>query len=113
MVSRSSVDSEYRSIANATADVMWLHSLCKELGIVITSPHLLWCDNTSAIPLASNPVFHALTKLIEVDVHFVREKVAVKFLDVGHVSGEEQVAVIFTKPLTTARFCFLCEKLCV
>lgn len=113
VVSRSSSESEYRSIANATADLIWLDSLCKELEISIQTPHQLWCDNTSAIALTSNPVFHARTKHIEVDVHFIREKVASKFVEIGHVAGVDQVANIFTKPLTTKRFCSLCQRLCL
>lgn len=99
VVSRNSAEAEYRSLANATADLMWLHSLCTELGIHTVTPHLLWCDNTSAVSLASNPVFHARTKHIAVDVHFIREQVASKFVDVGHVAGAEQIVDIFTKPL--------------
>lgn len=71
-----------------------------ELGVSVQTPHQLRCDNTSAVALASNPVFHARTKYIEVDVHFIREKVMAKFLEVGHVAGVEQVAGIFTNPLS-------------
>lgn len=85
VVSRSSAESEYRSLANAAADILWLHSLCQELGISIISTSQLWSDNQSAIALASNPVFHARTKHIEVDVHFIREKVQARVLDVGYV----------------------------
>lgn len=113
VVSRSSAESEYRALANVTAEVVWLHSLCLELGISVAAPHQVWCDNSSAVALSANPVFHARTKHIEVDVHFTREKVAAKFINVGSVSGQEQVADIFTKPLTTERFEFLRSKLCL
>ena len=71
----------------------------------------IWCDNISSIYLASNPVFHARTKHIEVDYHFIREKVLHKQLDVRYVSTQGQIANIFTKGLTTPRFKLLQSKL--
>ena len=71
----------------------------------------IWCDNNSAIALATNPVFHARTKHVEVDFHFVREKIATKQLAVSHIPTEFQKADIFTKPLTISRFQYLRDKL--
>lgn len=71
VVSRSSAESEYRLLANLATDVVWLESVCTELGFELKSPHKLWCDNTSAIALAGNPMFHARTKHIEVDAHYI------------------------------------------
>jgi hypothetical protein len=59
----------------------------------------LWCDNLGAKYLSANPVFHARTKHIEVDYHFVRERVAQKLLEIDFVSSRDQVAHRFTKPL--------------
>lgn len=64
VVSRSSAESEYRSSSNWATNVIWLNSLCAELGVILSSPHKMWCDNTSAIALASDPVFHTRTKHI-------------------------------------------------
>lgn len=111
VVSRSSAESEYRALANASADIIWLHSLCKELNLPYKPSSQLWCDNQSAIALAFNPVFHARTKHIEVDVHFIREKVLAKQIEVGYVSSEDQIADIFTKPLSEKRFVFLRKRL--
>lgn len=58
-----------------TAELFWLRLLFKELGVALTQAPVLWCDNVSALALASNPVFHACAKHIEVDYHFMREKV--------------------------------------
>lgn len=62
-------------------------------------PSFLWCDNVSALDLASNPVFHARTKHIEVDYHFIREKVLNGDILVKFISILDQVADIFTKGL--------------
>ena len=67
----------------------------------------LWCDNLSAIVMSNNPVFHARTKHIEVDYHFVRERVASKKLHICHIPTSDQVADIFTNPLSVARFHYL------
>jgi hypothetical protein len=73
-VSRSSSEAEYKSLANATAKVMWVQTLLKELGVKGPKFARLWCDNLGATYLPANHVFHARTKHIEVDFHFVRER---------------------------------------
>ncbi|CAL2250994.1 unnamed protein product [Prunus armeniaca] len=70
-------------------------------------------EYVSAIHLASNPVFSARTKRIEVDYHFTRELVQHGFLQIQFVSSANQLADIFTKPLSTARHVFLRDKLTV
>ncbi|CAA7402597.1 unnamed protein product [Spirodela intermedia] len=74
-VARSSTEAEYKAVANAAAELIWLRSLLRELRIV-TSPPTIWCDNIGAIYMAANPVFHKRMKHIEVDFHFVREQVS-------------------------------------
>jgi histone deacetylase 1/2 len=98
-VSRSSTEAEYKALANATAEIMWIQILLSEVGIRAPRTAKLWCDNMGAKYLSANPVFHARTKHIEVDYHFVRERVARKLLDIEHVSTRDQVADGFTKPL--------------
>jgi histone deacetylase 1/2 len=100
-VSRSSTEAEYKSLANATAEVMWLQTLLDELGVAQSKTAVLWCDNIGATYLSANPVFHARTKHIEVDYHFVRERVARKLLDIRFISSGDQVADGFTKSLST------------
>lgn len=75
VVSRSSAESEYRGLSNVGSEIVWIHSFLNELGFSPLSPPLLLCDNISAIYLAVNPVFHSQSKHIEIDHHFIREKV--------------------------------------
>ena len=76
----------------------------RELGVRQESPPVLWCDNMGATYLSSNPVFHARTKHIEIDFHFVRERVAQKLLQVRFISSKDQLADIFTKHLPLPMF---------
>jgi hypothetical protein len=73
--------------------------MLKELGVFQHAPPTLWCDNLGATFLSANPVFHARTKHIEIDFHFVREKVAAGTLKVQFISSRDQLADIFTKAL--------------
>jgi len=111
VVSRSSTEAEYRSLSTTTAELFWLRMLFKELCISLTVAPVLWCDNISALALASNPVFHARTKHIEVDYHFIREKVFNRDIILKFISTLDQVADVFTKGLPSSRFTYL--KRCV
>jgi histone deacetylase 1/2 len=98
-VSRSSTEAEYKSLANATAEVMWVESILNELGVEHPQTACLWCDNLGATYLSANPVFHARMKHIEIDFHFVRERVARRLLEIRFIPTGDQVADGFTKPL--------------
>jgi hypothetical protein len=98
-MSRSSTEAEY----NATAEMIWVQKLLQELGISHSPVARLWCDNLGAKYRSSNPVFHARTKHIEIDFHFVCERVAQKLLEVRFISTNDQLADGFTKPIPAAQ----------
>ena len=74
-MAHSSTEVEYHAVAHATAKSLWVQSLMHEIGIILPQQPLLWCDNIGATYLTTNPIFHAGTKHVEIDYHFVREKV--------------------------------------
>ena len=74
-VLKSSSEAEYRAMAQAASKVTWLVRLLEELGINNLIRVTLNCDNQLALNIARNPVFHEITKHIEIDCHFTREKV--------------------------------------
>lgn len=83
----------------------------RDLGIYLKIHHVIYCDNITAIALASNPIYHARTKHIEVDYHFIREKVLRWDIQVRYVSSIDQLADIFTKGLNSIWFQLLKDKL--
>jgi histone deacetylase 1/2 len=99
-VSRSSTEAEYKALANATAELMWVQKLLQELKVPHPPAARMWCDNLGAKYLSANPIFHARTKNIEIDFHFVRERVAQKLLDIRFINTGDQLADGFTKPMS-------------
>jgi len=85
-------------------------NLLQSIGYCLPPPKL-YCDNISAITMAKNLVFHHRTKHIEIDVHFVRERVASGALLLDHVAGTAQLADILTKPLCSDKFILNHDKL--
>ncbi|GKC24852.1 ribonuclease H-like domain-containing protein [Tanacetum coccineum] len=103
-LSRSSVEAEYRGVANAVAETCWLRNLLRELHTPLATATIVYCDNVSVVYLSSNPVQHQRTKHIEIDIHFVRDLVATGAIRVLHVPSRYQYADIFTKGLPTSLF---------
>lgn len=81
VVARSNTKSEYHALSRVACEMIWLHSLLKELQVTLPLLSMTWCDNISVAALAFNPVFHARTKHIEVDAYFIREQVLAKTLE--------------------------------
>ncbi|XP_076931549.1 T-complex protein 1 subunit beta-like [Bidens hawaiensis] len=77
-ISRSSAEAEYRGVANTVAETSWIRNLLLELGIPTRSATIIY--NIFAVYLSSNPVQHQRTKHVEIDIHFVREKVQIEKL---------------------------------
>jgi histone deacetylase 1/2 len=98
IVSRSSTDAEYKALADATAEMMWVQKLLGELRIQHPPTARLWCDNIGAKYLTANPVFHARTKHIEIDFYFVR--VAQGLLDIRFISSVDQLTDGFMKSVS-------------
>lgn len=110
-VSRSSTESEYRELAQVASEIACIESLLKEFKFQIPQRPITWCDNISASVLASNPVYHARTKHIEIDIHFVRDKVMKKELEIRYIPTSDQIPECLNKSLTQPRFQILVDKL--
>jgi hypothetical protein len=95
----------------ACFEVVWLRGLLGEIGFPQTTPTLLHADNTSAIQIATNPVFHECTKHIEVDCHSISEVVDTHVISLPHISTDLQITDVFTKSMTRQCHQFLVGKL--
>jgi len=110
VVARSSTKAEYRALAQATTDALWVQTLLQELTVPFSNP-IVYCDNQSAVFLAHNPILHTRTKHMEIDLFFVREKILAKQLSIVHIPCTDQWADILTKPVSTSKFLLMRFKL--
>lgn len=105
IVARSSTEAKYCSLTHTTAELIWLQTLIRELGFQLHCPPILWCDNLGATYLTSNLVYHSRTKHLDIDFHFIRDRVAAQTLQVSFCNSTNQLANnVFTMPLVAHRF---------
>ena len=73
-------------MATCAAEITWLIGLYKELGVNITVPVKMVCDSKAAIQIAANPIFHERTKHIDIDCHFVKERICQGVLKTEYIN---------------------------
>ncbi|GKB05201.1 ribonuclease H-like domain-containing protein, partial [Tanacetum coccineum] len=98
-LSKSSAEAEYRAMASVTSEIVWILKILKDLNWEQFMPVSMYCDSQAAIKIAANPVFHERTKHLEIDLHFVREKILSGVLRTQKIGSVDQTADIFTKGL--------------
>ena len=110
-VSRSSAKAEYRSMAVATCEIVWILYFLKDIGVHHEREALLFCDSQATLHIGSNLVFHERTKHIEIDCHVVRDKVLEKVIKLNHVRTNCQLVDMLTKALGYNQFSNLTCKM--
>ncbi|GKB01912.1 ribonuclease H-like domain-containing protein [Tanacetum coccineum] len=110
-LSKSSTKAEYRALASVTSEVIWILKILKGLNINNLLPVSLHCDSNSAIKITANLVFHERIKHLEIDLHFVREKVLNGVVKTVKIYSANQIVDISTKGFDTMQHNFLVEKL--
>jgi hypothetical protein len=103
-VSRSGAEAEYRAVAHVVAECCWLRQLLQELHVSVPLATIVYCDNVSAVYMTANPVHHHRTKHIEIDIHFVHEKVPLGQVRILDVPSAYQFADIMTSHIAIFRF---------
>jgi hypothetical protein len=109
-IALSTTEAEYVAAGQCCVQLLWVRQTLRDFGYNLSKVPLL-CDNESAIRLADNPVEHSHTKHIHIRHHFLRDHQQKGDIDIYHISTENQLADIFTKPLDKKRFCRLCSEL--
>jgi len=100
-----------RSVAHGICEVLWLRILLDELKIRVALPLRVYCDNKAAINISHNPVHHDRTKHVEVDRHFIKERIEEGTVVMSYVPTTEQAVDILTKGLSRPLFEKLVDKL--
>jgi hypothetical protein len=91
-------------VANGVAEATWLCQLLHELQAPLSRCTLVYCNNISTVYLSTNPVQHQRMKHVEIDLHFIRETVAIDQVRVLHVLMTSQFADIFMNGLPSSVF---------
>ena len=111
VVARSSAEAEYRGMAHGVCELLWVKQVLQDLGIDYGTSMELHYDNKAVIEIAHNLVQHDRTKHVEVDIHFIKENLDGKIIQLPFVQSEDQLANILTKSVSGRTFYDAIDKL--
>ncbi|CAN1766567.1 Retrovirus-related Pol polyprotein from transposon TNT 1-94 [Linum perenne] len=111
VVTRSSAEAEFRAIALGICEVVWVRRILKELQLPCPAPIKVYSDSKAAVAIAHNPVLHDRTKHVEIDKHFIKEKLDSGLICMPYISTTHQIADVLTKSLPRGQFSYLVNKL--
>ena len=98
-------------MTTVTSEIVWLIALFKTFGVHHTQLAYLYCNSKAALYIAANPVYHERTKHVEVDCHFIREKIQAGVIKTFHIPTRHQIVDFFTKALGQKQFFHLLSKM--
>ena len=110
-VALSSTEAEYMALAHATKEAIWVKQLLSELWAHGSGPYVINVDNQSCIALAKNPEFHARSKHIDIQYHFIREKVEEGLVELVFCPTKLMVADVLTKPVSREKHMWCTEAM--
>lgn len=99
MVARSSAKVEYRAMSQGICEEIWLKKVLTDLHQDNDLPMKLYCDNKAAISIAKNQIQHDRTKYVEIDRHFIKEKLENRSICIPYIPSSQQVADVLIKGL--------------
>jgi len=113
VVSQFSTEAEYRDMTDTTLELRWLRDLLCDIGVSVVTSVPVHCDNKSVVAIASKPVFHHLTKHIEIDCHITFQEYVKGRITLIYVSFGTQLTDLFTKTQTSTQFREILFKLSI
>ena len=103
-MSLSLAETKYHAMIGACCELTWLRYLLRDLGVLHREPTLLYCDNKAALHIAANPVFHERNRHIEMDCHYIQDKIQDGSIAIRFVNSAHQLADVLTKALVKEVF---------
>jgi hypothetical protein len=112
-IALSTTEAEYMALSSTTQEVLWLRELNMELNQDnnIQEATTIFCDNRSAVHLATTSSYHPRSKHIDIRHHFIREKYDLGFVKFINIGTDDMVADNLTKAVTKPKHFFCCEKM--
>ncbi|PHT61425.1 hypothetical protein T459_34721 [Capsicum annuum] len=104
IVTLSTTEAEFVVATACASQAIWLRNVLTGLNFKQQEATTIYCDNSSAIKLSRNPVFHERSKHIDVRFHFLRDLTEDGVIDFVYCKSEDQITDIFTKSLKHASF---------